>query len=344
MDSSKDTAVDNLKITTCEMHTYGTPIKIVEDGVPDIPGRTILDKMNNLENKFSHIIKFMSYEPRGHHAVSVLRVKPDNPKADVAILFYEKEGCLTMCGEATLAFGRYCIDNGLVKPTEPETSIAIQCPCGLVPISVKYKNGISGNATLRSVPSFVFGTDIEINLDEIGVINVDVAFGGGFYAIVSAEDIGVNFCDIKSLRLASRIGHMLNEAIVKKVKLSHPDNDGLALFIGTLIVDTSDLSTNRVVKQMPVFRDSEGRGPCGSGTSAHIVTLLAKEKLALGESVVFNSAMSGVGFTAKVIEETKCGKHRAFTVEISGKGHYIGKQVMTLEQDDALKRGFIGIS
>ena len=69
-----------------------------------------------------------------------------------------------MCGDATIAMGKYIVDHGIVKGVSPETVVRLQCPCGLVTAYVQYEEGKSGAVRFESVPSFVFGTDLSINL------------------------------------------------------------------------------------------------------------------------------------------------------------------------------------
>ena len=69
-----------------------------------------------------------------------------------------------MCGHATIALSRYAVDYGIVKGVSPETVVKVQCPCGLVTAYVQYEDGKSGSVRFESVPSFVFATDLSINL------------------------------------------------------------------------------------------------------------------------------------------------------------------------------------
>lgn len=70
-----------------------------------------------------------------------------------------------MCGYATIAMGRFAVDFGLVRSVSPETTVKIQCPCGLVTTKVQYDiNGKSGATKLESVPCFVFATNLRVNV------------------------------------------------------------------------------------------------------------------------------------------------------------------------------------
>ena len=150
--------MDDLKISTTEMHTGGAPFRIIETGFPEIKGKTVLDKMRYARENFDFIRKMMMFEPRGHFDMfGVILVEPDIPEADIGTIFIHNEGYSTMCGHGVIALGRYVIDHGIVKPpVEPETKVVIQCPCGPVEAFVEYNNGRTGGVRFRSVPAFVF--------------------------------------------------------------------------------------------------------------------------------------------------------------------------------------------
>ena len=82
------------------------------------------------------------------------------------------------------------------------------------------------------------------------------------------------------------------------------------------------------------------RSPCGSGTTARIAVQFAKGQIGLGQERISQSGITGSCFTAKVHAQTTCGDIPAVVVAVSGKAHYIGSSVFTLEEDDDQKGGF----
>src|SRR5215472_14978806 len=136
-----------------DMHTGGEPVRIVRSGYPPVVGATILDKRRYARDHLDHLRRFLMFEPRGHADMyGALLVEPSLPEADLAVLFLHNAGYSTMCGHAVIALGRYAVDSGLVKKTEPLTPVGIECPCGLVRASVEVWEGRSGRVTFESVP------------------------------------------------------------------------------------------------------------------------------------------------------------------------------------------------
>ena len=145
-------------ITTTEMHTGGEPFRIVESGLPEIKGKTILEKRRYVRENLDFIRKMMIFEPRGHFDMyGVILVEPDIPGTVIGTIFIDNGGYSTMCGHAVIALGRYVVDRGIVDtPVEPETKVVFQCPCGPVEAYVEYNRGKTGGVRFLSVPSFVF--------------------------------------------------------------------------------------------------------------------------------------------------------------------------------------------
>ena len=141
------------------MHTGGEPLRIIVSGYPKIEGTSILEKRKFAREKCDHLRKMLVFEPRGHYDMyGAILVEPDIAGADLGTLFIHNEGYSTMCGHAVIALGRFAVDYGYVKPQEPETEVAVQCPCGLVKAFVEYnsKQKKTGRVRFHSVPAFAF--------------------------------------------------------------------------------------------------------------------------------------------------------------------------------------------
>src|SRR5262247_2697001 len=166
-------------LTTVEMHTGGEPVRIVTSGYPPIPGATILAKRRHARERLDHLRRLLIFEPRGHFDMyGVIPVEPDLPGADLAVLFMHNEGYSTMCGHAVIALGRWAVDSGRVKLRQPETPVAIQCPCGLVRARVAIEDGKPGAVAFESVPAFAFALDRAVEVPGHGRIHLDIGYGG----------------------------------------------------------------------------------------------------------------------------------------------------------------------
>ena len=329
------------KLRTIEMHTGGEPVRIIVDGYPSVPGATLLEKRRYVSQNLDHLRKLVIFEPRGHcDMYALVLVKPDIPDADVGVLFMHNEGYSTMCGHAIIALGRYLVDHRLVDPKEPETTVKIQCPCGMITTHVSVKNGKSGAVRFESVPSFAFARDKTIMTDAFGLVTLDIGYGGAFYAIVEANQFGLN---LRKSNLHDMIGAAttISEAVRQQVPLHHPDGDDLAFLYGTILTDGSDEPSNETSVNVCVFANAQvDRSPTGSGVAARVALQYRRGLIDLQYKRAFES-ITGAVFTARALKEIRCDKFPAVTVEVSGIAHYIGESIFHLENGDDIGEGFL---
>lgn len=324
-----------------DMHTGGEPLRIVTDGYPPLPKGTILEKRTFVRDNLDHLRRLLMFEPRGHFDMyGALLVEPDLPDADLAVLFVHNEGYSTMCGHAILALGRYAIDEGLVAKTEPVTVVNIECPCGLVRAEVEVENDRAGPVSFESVPSFLFASDCEVEIRGHGPIRFDIAYGGAFYALADCRQFGLEF-GRDSVRDFTDAAAALTESAKAAVPLSHPDHADLAFLYGSILTDGGDGSRGLPTKNVCVFADRQvDRSPTGSGVTARLAAMHAKEEVAVGETRIFESIV-GSRFEGSVARPTKVGNMDAVTVRVSGRAFYSGRAEFIVEDDDPLGAGFI---
>ena len=328
-------------INVIDMHTGGEPLRIITSGYPAIPGNDILAKRRYARDELDHLRRFLMFEPRGHYDMyGAILVEPSLPDADLAVLFIHNEGYSTMCGHAILALGRYAVDYGLVPPVEPVTQVNIECPCGLVRAEVEVTNGQTGAVRFKSVPSFMFATDVEQVLADGRVFKTDIGYGGAFYAILDVGQFGLEVGS-SPVRELTDLAQSICEAVNAGVYLSHPDHEDLAFLYGAILTDGKDTWSGDPTRNMCVFADNQvDRSPTGSGVSARLAIQHAKGLIAPDMTRQFESVI-GSGFEGRVAGITRCGTFPAIIAEVSGKAHYSGAASFWHDADDDIGRGFI---
>ena len=333
--------LEERKIATVEMHTGGEPVRIVTAGYPALAGHSLLDKRRDALAHHDSLRRLLMYEPRGHADMyGAVIVEPDHPEADLAVLFLHNEGYSTMCGHAVIALGRWAVDSGRVPAQEPETAVNIQCPCGLVRAVVAVENGRAGAVRFRSVPAFAFARQVLVSTSDWGPLELDIAYGGAFYAVLAADSIGLGL-DPGSLRALRDAGEAITQAAATQIPLEHPDDPDLGFFYGTIFTDGHDAFEEAASRNICIFAGRQvDRSPTGSGVTARIALQWTRGEIALGQTRAFES-ITGAVFTATAVEETTVGRYRAVVVEVSGKAHYSGEACFTLEPDDPLGEGFL---
>ena len=329
------------EIRTLEMHTGGEPVRIVTDGYPPVPGATILAKRRHARESLDQLRRLLLFEPRGHFDMyGVIPVEPDLPEADLAVLFMHNEGYSTMCGHAVVALGRYAVDRGIVAAREPETEVKIQCPCGLVTAFVEVRDGRSGRVRFTSVPAFAFALERIVETRTYGPVTLDIGYGGAFYALVPAEQLGLDVRTSKTRDLVDAAAE-ITAAVKAQVALEHPDEAELAFLYGTILTDGRDAFSGAPSANICVFAESQvDRSPTGSGVTARIAVQHRRGQTALGQRRSFES-VTGALFTGQAIAETRVGRIPAVTVEVAGEAHYCGEARFFLEPGDEIGQGFL---
>lgn len=327
-------------IHAIDSHTMGEPTRIVTGGVPVIPGNTMAEKKSYLGKNLDYLRTSIMHEPRGHKDMfGSIITQPISSDADLGIIFMDAGGYLNMCGHGSIGAATIAVETGMVPVEEPYTHVTLEAPAGLIKAKVRVENGRVQETTITNVPSFLYKENLEINVPEIGKVTVDIAFGGSFFILVKAEDVGVDICPSsthKICNLGMLIRDIVNETIeVQHPILSHINKADLVEFYGP--AKSPQASAQNVV----VFGEGQfDRSPCGTGTSAKIATLYSKGLIGMNEEFVYES-ITGTMFKARIMGETQVGEYKAVIPEISGKAFITGINEFLIDPDDPLKYGFV---
>ena len=330
--------MQRFKVT--DMHTAAEPVRIVTDGYPALVGDTILAKRADARNQHDGIRKALMREPRGHAEMyGVIPVTPSDPRADIAVLFMHGEGYSTMCGHATIAIGRWAVEQKLVKVVEPTTNFNLECPCGLVRVSADVKDGKVSHVRFDSVPAYLAYESVPVDLDGIGRIRVDIAYGGAYYAIVPASALGMDLHHNKLEDLKARACEITNQ-LRRDITIEHPSEPDLGFLYGTILTEGPVINRGEINHHLCFFADGQlDRSPTGSGVTARLALAHARGEIAQGQKCCFKG-VSGVSFGGVITARTRIGNHPAVTVQVGGSAFYNGETDFVIEDDDPLREGF----
>ncbi len=327
-------------IKTIDSHTVGEYTRIVYDGFPHLEGKTMIEKKNDLQERYDFLRTALMLEPRGHRDMfGAVLTEPVHEEADCGVIFLDSGGCLNMCGHGSIGVASMLVETSMVPVTEPYTEVVLDAPAGLIRTRVHVVNGKAVDVSIVNVPAFLYKKDIEINVPgEAKPITCDISFGGSFFVLVDADKIDLEISPKNSERL-SKLGMAILDEVNKTVSMKHPELD----------ITTADLtefythkcSEGSTMKNCVVFGDAQiDRSPCGTGTSAKIATLHAKGQLGLNEKFVYES-ITGSKFIGVCLEETKVGEYDAIVPQITGSAYITGINTWLLDEDDPLVNGFL---
>jgi proline racemase len=309
-------------VTTVDYHTGGEPFRIVTGGVEPLQGRTILDKRRFAGDHLDHVRRLLVYEPRGHADMyGCFVTEPEDGGADLGVVFFHNAGYSTACGHGTIALVTWAIESGLLEGPE----VVVDVPSGRLQTVARVENGRVASVRFRNVPAFVHARGLEAAGRE-----VDVAFGGAFYATCQEQ------VEPAELPRLIELGRTIKADLDTTHAIVHPDEPELRDVYGVIFWQ-QESAKPLTQRNVTVFADGEvDRSPCGSGTSARLALLHDEGRLATGEPLRHLSIV-GSEFTGRVVEEPPAG----VVTEIEGSAHLTGRHEFVLEPDDELGEGFL---
>lgn len=329
----------NKLLSAIDAHTEGNPERVVISGVPAIPGETMLDKTKYVQDQLDHLRTLLVDEPRGHaNMYGSFLMPPTTEEADYGVIFFESGGYPTMCGHGTIAICTVLVEAGLVEPQEPETIITLDTPAGLVRAQVSVRDGKAESVAFTNAPSFLYRTDVEVTVPELGQLSLDIAYGGNFFAILPVESVGLEVAPEYADQLIS-LGTTIWQAVNEQVEVQHPERPQIncvSLVEFSAAATHSGATVKNAVVAPPLGMD---RSPCGTGTCAKMAAMHAKGELALGQEFVHESIM-GTLFHGELLEETQVGEYRAVVPMIRGSAYITGIQQLVVDPADPFPAGF----
>ena len=334
----------NKMISVIDTHTAGEAARLVTAGVPKIPGKDIVEKKQYLIDNLDDLRKSVMFEPRGHQDMfGAFLLPPTKEEADFALIFMDTGGYLNMCGHNTIAAVTAAVETGMddVEEGATEKEVVVETPAGLIYATAKLKdNGAKvKEVSFRNVESFLYKRDVELDVEGVGHIKFDISFGGSFFCILSADQLGLEVKPENASKL-KEAGLKIRDAVNANIEIQHPT---LSHIKSVDLVEIYDKPSHpeATYKNVVVFGDGNiDRSPCGTGTSAKLATLYAKGELKPGEPFVYESIL-GTLFKGRIVEERKLADFDAIIPEITGSGYILGFSNYVYDPDDSLTYGFL---
>lgn len=319
---------------TIDSHTAGAPTRTVIGGLLHVPGKTMVEKKEYLRDTHDEIRALLVWEYKATGAVVL--TEPCKPEADIGVIFTEPN-YIAMCGTDTIGVCTVLVETGMVSVVEPETSVILDTPAGLVKTRIRVKNGKAKSVTFRNVPAFLHSMDVKLSVPELGIVKVDIAYGGEFFAIVCADELGIEI-SLGNTDTLIRYANLIGEAVNKKVEVRHPEKPFIKgvyqVQFFTRLTNSNANAKNLVVILPHGYFDPS---PCGTGTCAKMAVLYAKGELRLGNKFLHESVI-GTLFQGKLLEECKVGHFTAVVPEITGTAYITGIHQLVVDEEDPLRK------
>lgn len=322
-----------------DAHTCGNPVRLIAGGGPILKGENMMEKRLHFLAEYDWIRKGLMFEPRGHDMMSgSILYPPSDPENDIGVLFIETSGCLPMCGHGTIGTVTIMLEEGLVQPKVPG-QLRLETPAGLVNITYKMERNKVKSVRLTNIPSFLYKEGLTVECPDLGVLKVDVAYGGNFYAIVDPQQ---NFKGIQNHTADQLItwSRVLRQRLNEQYEFQHPTSPNIQ-GLSHLLWTGEPLSSDANGRNAVFYGDKAiDRSPCGTGTSARMAQLFSKGQLKAGDDYIHESYI-GSTFIGRVEAKTTVAGFPAIVPSIEGWAKITGhNNIIIDDEDDPYAYGF----
>jgi proline racemase len=327
-------------LTVVGAHAEGEVGNVVTGGMVNVPGQTMWDKKQYIEEHYDHIRRMLLFEPRGAPYYAVNYLLPSNhPDADLGYVIAETTKYPAMSGSNTICVATVLLETGILPMSKPITRLALESPAGLIRADCQCVGGKVKKVEFTNTPSFLMHSDQTIEVESMGTIQVDIAYGGIIYAIVDAASVGFRLLPHEAHAIC-RLGQKIRYACNKQLTSIHPENRDIRGVANVIFGGPVSRKHDRIVaKNATVCNEGRlDRSPCGTGTSARMAIMYAKGLLGLNETFEHVS-ITGTRFYGKVVDTTRIGDLDAVISKIAGQAWITGIMQYGVDPTDPLAQG-----
>lgn len=338
-------------ITAVDAHACGEPGRVITGGVPPVPGETMFEKMQWLQTNYDGLRQLMLREPRGYPAMCCnVLLPPTDAAADAGFVIMEQTEYPPMSGSNTICVTTVLLETGILPMVEPVTELMLETPAGPIDVRAECQDGKVTQVTFRNVPAFVAHLGVSVDVPHLGEVEVDISWGGMWYAIANAAQLGIDLMPENGAEI-TRVSAMIRAAAAEQFPVVHPLNPKVqnvsisqltgppthpeATHKNAVTVASGELDWERPGSWTGVL----DRSPCGTGTCARMAVLHARGELSLHEDMIHESIL-GTLFSGRLVEETRVGPYDAVVPTLGGQAWITGIAQYVVDPTDPLKEGF----
>jgi 4-hydroxyproline epimerase len=301
-------------------------------------GSSMAQRRADFLERFDWIRTSLCFEPRGHDMMSGgFLYPPTEPECDVGILFIETSGCLPMCGHGTIGLITFGLEHGFIQPRSPG-KLSVEVPAGRIEIEYQVSGEKVTSVKIRNVPSYLAITDVSIDVPSFGTLNIDVSYGGNFYAIIEPQGPYVGLDQLGASRIVE-LSRTIRTLVRDKVTPEHPLYPHIKGVTHVLWADKPKGSGADGRNAVFYGERAIDRSPCGTGTSARLAHLHAKGRLKVGDHFIHESYICS-RFVGRVEAETILGDQVAIVPSIEGSAIATGLNTIWVDRADPFWKGF----
>ncbi len=333
-------------ITTIDSHTEGEATRLIVNGLGDIKGKTMMDKLEWFKSRYDHVRCLLTKEPRGSKEILAAMVTQNvTENAKFGLIYMDAKRYPYLCGHATIGAIATLARTGFLALDPGENCVIVDTPSGPLDARVFLHGDNLTAIAINMVPSFIYSTNQQIEIKEFGTIPVDLVCTGGFFAMVDSKKIGIDPV-LKNKNVLTDLGMKIIDAANEQLTVSHPVRPDVKTVDVTEFYDSQHENGKAFGKGMVIYGESHAdRSPCGTGTAAKLTLLHHYGKIKMNQKYT-NYSPLGTSFDAMLIKKEKIGSEQigyidGFIVQIKGMAYLSGVHHFIVEKNDPFQQGFV---
>jgi proline racemase len=327
-------------LSTVDVHAGGEIGRVVTSGVMGLPGADMAAKMRYINEVDDSLRRFLVTEPRASAAMTTnLLLPPTRGDADAAFLVLQIDRAHAMSGSNAMCVVTALLETGMMPMREPDTIVRLDTPAGLVVARAECGDGRCRAVSLDMTPSFAADLDVRLVTSNFGAVSGDIAFGGVFYFMVDAEQVGLTITPANARELVAA-GIEILAAANKTLEVRHPDNPAIR-GISYVLFRAWDDDDHRIMRNATILWPGRiDRSPCGTGSSARAAVLAARGENKSGDVLIARSII-GSEFTVEIAAVEQGPRGPITRPRVTGSAWIHGMTQIALDPSDPFPSGFV---
>jgi len=313
---------------------------VIVGGVAPPPGETLWAQSRWIASDGT-LRNYVLNEPRGGVFRHVnLLVPPVNPEAQMGFIIMEPEDTPPMSGSNAICVATAMLQTDVLPMSEPVTDLVLEAPGGLIRARAACRDGVVQSVTIENQACFVDRQNSALNVEGLGALTVDTAYGGDSFVIVDADALQLSLTPAHAKDLAE-LGVRIARAATEELGFRHPEipdwrHISFCLFAERPEKKDGVFSTRHAVAIRPGKID---RSPTGTGVSAHLALMHARGEARAGDKLCAHSIISSE-FIGRIERETMIGAKPAIIPSITGRAWITGERLLRLDPTDPWPEGY----
>ena len=322
-----------------DAHAEGEPSRIIVGGVLDVPGTTMLEKMQHLEREGDDLRRLLLFEPRGSAPLSLDLVLPSShPEADAGFLIMESCSYEGMSGSNTINTATVLLETGM----RADDRAGHRARAGgarrararprRLPRRPLRAHHVRERAVLRDPPRRAASTSR--GSGSCGSTSPTAARSA---PSSTPRRSATRSCPEEARELAD-LGERIRPAVAEQLEIAHPAEPALGVL--SFVVFTAAPRDGGDARNATVVAPGRlDRCATGTATSARLAVLAARGLIDDGEEFV-NESVIGTRLVGRIASRTTVGGTEAIVPAISGRAWITGIHQFVLDPDDPFPEGF----